>query len=694
MSLLSDADLLEFFAPASDHSKRRTTNPTKPSMKTHTHRRQWKWTIAVATLASMITSGFAQERDRKVLFVGGQEEATQATDGEMMTHLQERYGEDNVSYKSGDSSATADAVNFDLIVISSTLGSGAVRGKFHRVETPVLNWEEALVDQQRAGNWPFTEGARTKSTEETLVIVTPDHPIALHLGLGEGPISVFGEEGGKTWSAAGPLPGDAFIIADTQSSYDMEPEFSGAAIFGVDKGGKLFDEAEGEGFTAPGKSIHYAMEDDSPGSFTEDGWKLFDACLDWLTDDLTDGSDPDVAVLETISFDLEPMETDQVLEIKIRSANTESATMLELSDFALSGDHADQFSLIEPFPSPIAAGSEAILKVGFNNERQLGTFTASLTFNTNDPDADDQAIVAQLVAKVPNPDGPFIHYRLDEANGSTEAVDSTTNENVAEYRGSVTLGSSGLKDGTGTSMAVTGGGQIVFPNGLDLSADFSISLWLSGGAGADLQTIVGQGDANPSMALLASGGDLQWFGGDGEVLFGSDTQPISAEGTHHLAMIYTAATGVGSIYVDGAEVASGDVGTIESDGAFFAGAFGTGVLPLDGTLDDIQIYNRLLTLDDELPWLISNPGQGLNPFRGDAPPVDPPVTGATGGITNISKSASAVSFGLAEGTYDIEYSEDLQGWSVIGSGAVGTFEDADTGRAGKSKGYYRGVLKE
>ena len=507
---------------------------------------------------------------------------------------------------------------------------------------------------------------------------------------------VFEEGGGKTWSAAGPLPGEAFIIADTQTSFDMEPEFSGAAIFGIDKGGKLFDESEGEGYTAAAKSIHYAMEDDSPGAFTEDGWKLFDACLDWLTDDLTDGSNPDVAVLETIVFDLEPMEDDQVLEIKIRSANTESATMLELSDFALAGEHADQFSFVEPFPGPIAAGGESVLKVAFNNERMLGTFTASLTFNTNDPDEDDKVVTAQLVAKVPNPDGPFVHYRLDETDGSTNAADSTTNENVASYSGNVSLGVAGLKEGTGTAMTVGGGGQLVFADGLSLDGDFSISLWLNGGAGDDLQTIVGQGETTPVMALLASGGDLQWFGGnDGVVLFSSDNQPIATGTTVHVTMIYDVAAGAGSIYVDGVEVASGDVGPIESEGAFFAGAFGSGVLPLEGTLDDIQIYNRVLTLDDEVPWLMSHPGEVLNPFRGD-PPIEPPVTPSNGAITDVSRSASAsaVSFVLPQGSLDVEYSEDLEGWTVIASEVSGPFEDADAGRNGKSAGYYRGVLKE
>ncbi|MEM7386218.1 MAG: hypothetical protein AAF514_14850 [Verrucomicrobiota bacterium] len=61
-------------------------------------------------------------------------------------------------------------------------------------------------------------------------------------------------------------------------------------------------------------------------------------------------------------------------------------------------------------------------------------------------------------------------------------------------------------------------------------------------------------------------------------------------------------------------------------------------------------------------------------------------------ILSVSRSASGIALTLAEGVaYDIEYSADLITWEPIATDVTGSFEDTDAARAGRSRGYCRGV---
>ncbi|MDA7525594.1 LamG domain-containing protein [Verrucomicrobiales bacterium] len=613
----------------------------------------------------------------EVLFIvngPGEEETTPSDPDLFLQELVEGLGH-TVTFLShrADEETTREAADLaDIVYISDSVSSSNLGTELVGHPTPLINGESYIFDDMGWTGTEETEWGQVKEVTD-LEIVLPEHPLAAGL---TGRFPVFDE---VSVISSGIPSEDAQIIATVP-----EDELMKAGLFVYEKGSKLAD-----GSVAPATNIGIFLFSSNVANIpNDDGIKLFTAAVNYL---FTDGSDPDVGVLETISFDLVPDDADQILDIKIRSANTGATKALELSDFALSGENVDQFSLVEPFPSAIAANEEATLKVGFNNERKLGTFTATLTFTTNDPDADDGTVTATLVAKVPNPDGPLAHYRLDESDG-TVAADSSTNENSAAYNGNAIIGDPGLKGGSGTSMTVAGGGQLVLDGGLPLENSFTISLWLNpSAADGGLQTIVGQGDGSPTVALLLAGGDLQWFGGGDVVLFGSDTQPIASGTTYHVAMIYDSETGVGTMLVDGLEVASGDVGFIESDGGFFAGSFGDGALPLEGTLDDIQVYDRPLTIDDDLPWLIDNPGVVLNPYQ-DGDPGPSPVPDL-GNINNVARN-NTVGFDLPTGSFDVEYSLDLASWAVIATNVSGTYEDTDADRSEKDSGYYRGVLNE
>ena len=94
-----------------------------------------------------------------VLFVGGAASATQGADGAVMGFLEGRYGAANVTYMQASAASSGDETPFDVLVISSTLGSGSVRNKFHNSAVPVVNWEEAVAEFESVLAMDFSDPA-------------------------------------------------------------------------------------------------------------------------------------------------------------------------------------------------------------------------------------------------------------------------------------------------------------------------------------------------------------------------------------------------------------------------------------------------------------------------------------------------------------------------------------------------------
>lgn len=327
-------------------------------------------------------------------------------------------------------------------------------------------------------------------------------------------------------------------------------------------------------------------------------------------------SDPNVIVSSTVEFgELPIIEDDQALEFQIQ--NTGDAETLTLSGFALGGADANHFTLIET-PDAIAPKSAAPVKLTFNGQQELGEFNAVLSFTTNDPDEEEQALTVDLVVVVPNPDGPLAHYPLDEPEGSVEVADTTGNGLTGSVTEAATLGVDGLSPSSGTALAVDGAGAFQRQPGFPLEA-FTISLWFQtnslgdAGAGA-LHTLAAQGESDPDVGLLIGSGNLIWFA-DGGFALQTEDAPIEVGQAYHVAMRFDGQTGSASIVLDGVEVASGEIDAPSSDGIFYAGAFGPGqALGFDGVIDDIQFYDRVLDLSTEIAFLRANPGKVISPI--------------------------------------------------------------------------------
>ena len=309
--------------------------------------------------------------------------------------------------------------------------------------------------------------------------------------------------------------------------------------------------------------------------------------------------------------------------LSVRNSGTENT--LAISAVTVTGPDAALFS-VDAFPATIAPQESADIRYTFTPNRSIGDFSVTFEIVNDDVDADDQTRFVEVTASVVNLQGPIAHYSLDEAAGTTEMLDITGFHRHGTFENAITLGKPALATGTAMIVAEGGFGQV---DGRQLPIEnFTVSMWIQANVAAGLQTFFAQGEqgGNPTYALLTNDGDLQWFVGDAPVFATSTGAAYTAGTTHHIALSHTADSGTVAIYVDGVEVASQtglDPLVIDSSvTTFMIGSF-NGALPFNGIVDDVQVYDRALSVEN-ITFLKNNPGEVLG--------VTGPVDGAIGAL--------------------------------------------------------------
>ena len=225
-------------------------------------------TAQILTALIVVIISTASADATTILMVGGQAGPTQGADPAVFEFLEDRYGIGNVTYLQGSASATGDELAFDLLVISSTLGSGSVRGKFQNSTVGVLNLEEAIADNG-GGEFMIT-GGRTKDNVATdhVITITEDHLITAGFAIGQD-VTITTGQAEVWWSTGQQAPGSLSL------AHEMgDPSRLFLTI--VDEGGELND-----GSLAPGRRMMLGMTDSTFNAFTEDGQQLFGQAVDW-----------------------------------------------------------------------------------------------------------------------------------------------------------------------------------------------------------------------------------------------------------------------------------------------------------------------------------------------------------------------------------------------------------------------------
>ena len=332
-------------------------------------------------------------------------------------------------------------------------------------------------------------------------------------------------------------------------------------------------------------------------------------------------SDPNAVADRSVNFGLLD-QSDGARTETLRIRNAGDTQTLTLSDAAISGPNQDVFTLGD-FPTSLAPGEEAFATVTFDAGGAKGNYQATLSYKTNDPDPSEADLTANLSARVANLAGPIARWSLDDASGG-DMLDISTFDRHGAYTGAE-AGDPLIEDGGNSALFAGGGFGEVPGEAFSSFIRFSVSAWVNLNDLSDQQTLFAKGGAGTGVtfALLSSGGDLAWFA-DGAPEFDTGG-PVLTEGTTHHVVI-TWSTTRAAIYVDGVEVASQDdpiqIEIIEENAFVVGSFFGDPNLSMNGSMDDVQFYDRAITgMDAE--FLFQNPGAELTNLP---EPENAPVT--------------------------------------------------------------------
>lgn len=204
----------------------------------------------------------AQSSKKKILYVLRMEYVDRPIDEKVKQHL------DSLGYQvtfADQSEPASKADNYDLVIISSTVGSQDFEGKYKDVKVPLLTWENDILDDLRfTGRYKDVDFGEVEK-EHYIYIVNAPHPLAA--GLPAGINSVYRKDQPMGWGKPGL---GASIIATMPGQPDK------AIIFGYEKGATMdYD------FLAPARRVMLFLDNKTFPLLKENGTKLFDAAVKW-----------------------------------------------------------------------------------------------------------------------------------------------------------------------------------------------------------------------------------------------------------------------------------------------------------------------------------------------------------------------------------------------------------------------------
>ena len=178
---------------------------------------------------------------------------------------------------------TGDELAYDLLVTSSTPGSGDIRGKFINSVVPIVNWEEAVIDNG-AGEFGAASAIIAKSNETTEIVLN-DHPIKGNLSE---EVTLYSGTIGETGSSAAPFPGIAIVgtagngLATAGSATEIGNDVTGyAMIFAIEAGDAVDPNTGTTNNVAPARRVMLPFSDGTFALLSADAIALTSNAIDW-----------------------------------------------------------------------------------------------------------------------------------------------------------------------------------------------------------------------------------------------------------------------------------------------------------------------------------------------------------------------------------------------------------------------------
>jgi hypothetical protein len=210
-------------------------------------------------------------RNKELLFVVGNTKLS-AGDQSLYQHAT-RLGF-GVHIQNGADVQPANAAGNALVMISETTISATVDTRLRNITQPVLCLEPALFDEFGMTGPTWLSNYGDVAAQTNIQVLATNHPLAAGL---TGNVQVSTQPTKFVW---GTPSASAVKIATitTQNPLSQTPADEAFAVFGYPAGANMF------GLQAPGRRVGWFAGDAAALTFTEIGWRLFDAAVLWSTD--------------------------------------------------------------------------------------------------------------------------------------------------------------------------------------------------------------------------------------------------------------------------------------------------------------------------------------------------------------------------------------------------------------------------
>ncbi|MBP1494195.1 hypothetical protein J8Z69_07725 [Acinetobacter nosocomialis] len=215
--------------------------------------------VLIGTLFS--SAVYAQTRIALISQVKG---ASASTDIAIQKYLQSKGYQVEVL----DQSVSPNSLkNTDLVIISSTVASKNLQSGWRQLPLPIMTWENDYLDDLAMTGKRINTDFGEVEKERYLWLVNAPHPLSAQLPAGTR--NVYKAQAPMSWGKPGL---GATIIATIYG----QPEK--VAIWGYEKGATMDYES-----LAPAKRLMFFLNNDTFINLSDDGLKLFDASIQWLT---------------------------------------------------------------------------------------------------------------------------------------------------------------------------------------------------------------------------------------------------------------------------------------------------------------------------------------------------------------------------------------------------------------------------
>jgi hypothetical protein len=205
---------------------------------------------------------------------------------------------------------------------------------------------------------------------------------------------------------------------------------------------------------------------------------------------------------------------------------------------------------------------------------------------------------------------PILYYEMDEANGATTAIDSSTSGKNAAYTTSViTLGTASASPTLNTAMAVTGLEsnaadpiKLTDVSGIDAigTGDFTMQYWFQTSAPTRRNEIVDlRGTTGGMDMMVTTTGGLNLVKTDGTSVVSVPAGTIAAN-TWYMVTVAKSGTAV-TLYLNNVAASTGTYsGTVSTTGGALAlgNKVSTAAHLLNGSMDEFAFYNSALNATD------------------------------------------------------------------------------------------------